>query len=73
MGKPQTEATKKYAKKVGLISKSFRLKKDLCESFKEACEQSGESQAGVITALIQGYIEKTQKEIAEDADPMKSE
>lgn len=64
MTKAQTIASRKYNAKVGIIAKSFRLKKDLCESFKEACEQNGESQAGVITALMKGYIEKTKKENA---------
>lgn len=73
MTKAQTIASRKYNAKVGIIAKSFRLKKDLCESFKEACEQNGESQAGVITALMKGYIAKTKKENAENADPMKSE
>lgn len=58
MAKPQTEATKKYSLKVGLISKSFRLKRDLCEQFKEACEKTGESQAAAITAFMKDYIEK---------------
>lgn len=62
MGKPQTEVTKKYSKKVGLISKSFRLKKDLCERFKNACEKNGESQAAVITTFMNEYIEKTEKD-----------
>lgn len=62
MGKPQTEATKKYSKKVGLISKSFRLKKDLCERFKNACEKNGESQAAVISAFMNEYIKKTEEE-----------
>lgn len=62
MGKPQTEATKRYAKKAGLVAKSFKLKKSLCDRFKEACEKNGESQAAVITAFMNEYIEKTEKE-----------
>lgn len=45
-----------------MISKSFRLKKDLCERFKNACEKNGESQAAVISAFMNEYIKKTEEE-----------
>ena len=35
---PQTIASNKYAQKVGYISKSYRLKKDLTEEFAKACQ-----------------------------------
>ena len=54
----QTRASEKYQKKAGYITKGFKLKKDLCEAFKEACDADGVSQASVITALMKEYIEK---------------
>lgn len=58
-GKPnaQTRATAKYQEKIGLIVKSFKIKKDLADNFKKACEASGESQAEVITRFMLEYID----------------
>ena len=39
--KAQTIASKKYQDKVGYISKSYKLKKDIVERFAEACEKNG--------------------------------
>lgn len=54
--KPQTIATEKYQKKIGLISKSYKLKKEVVEAFAKACEQAGVSQAGKLTELMKGFI-----------------
>ena len=43
--KPQTIATEKYTKKVGLMSKSYKLRREVVEAFAEACEKEGVSQA----------------------------
>ena len=56
--KPQTIATEKYQKKVGLISKSYKLKKEVAEAFADACEKAGVSQAGKLTELMKGFIEE---------------
>lgn len=62
VGNPQksTLRTKKYQEKVGYISKSYKLKKDLTDRFAEACEKAGESQASVITRLMEEYIAEKQ-------------
>ena len=36
--KPQTVATKKYEKKAGFVSKSYKLKRTLVDQFADACE-----------------------------------
>ena len=36
--KPQTVASKKYQDKVGWISKSYKLKKEVVELYADACE-----------------------------------
>lgn len=46
----------RYQKKAGYKVKSFKLKGDVAERFTEACEISGESQATVITRLMEEYI-----------------
>lgn len=54
---PQTIATEKYQKKIGLITKSYKLKKTLVDDFKEACDRRGESQAAALSRLMQEYID----------------
>lgn len=56
--KPQTIATEKYQKKVGLVSKSYKLKKEVAEAFADACKKAGVSQAGKLTELMKGFIEE---------------
>ena len=51
----QSKATRLYESKVGLISKSYKLKRDIVESFKEACERQGVSQASVLSAYMVEY------------------
>lgn len=59
-GKPntQTKATDKYQKKAGIIAKSFKLKKEMAEAFKEACDKAGVSQAGQITKMMNEFIKE---------------
>ena len=58
-GKPnaQTVASDKYQKKIGLIAKSFKIRRSLADDFKKACEERGEGQAAVISRLMQNYID----------------
>ena len=56
--KPQTIATEKYAKKVGIIAKSYKLKADLVSQFADACEKAGVSQAAQLSKRMQEFIEK---------------
>ncbi len=49
----QTRATMKYQKKVGIIAKSFKIKKELADNFKIACEKAGVSQASQISRMMQ--------------------
>ena len=54
--KPQTIASERYQKKAGYISKAFKLKREVAESFAEACEKAGVSQAGQITKMMKEFI-----------------
>ena len=58
MPKAQTKATDKWQKKVGIISKSFKLKKELTDEFKEACEKAGVSQAAQISKIMREFIDE---------------
>jgi len=51
----QSKATRLYESKIGLISKSYKLKREIVESFKEACEKQGVSQASVLSAYMVEY------------------
>lgn len=57
-GKPgaQTIATQKYHQKIGLISKSYKLKQELVERFAAACDKAGVSQAAKISELMEQFI-----------------
>lgn len=57
----QTIATKKYEKKAGWMSKSYKLKKETVEDFAIACEKAGVSQAGQITKMMQEFINQQNK------------
>ena len=59
---PQTEATKRYEKKAGWVSKSYKLKRELVEQFAEACEAAGISQAAQLTKMMTKFIEKQENE-----------
>lgn len=62
--KPQTVATKKYEKKAGFVSKSYKLKRTLVDRFADACEQSGVSQAAQLTKMMQEFIDQQGKDRA---------
>lgn len=42
--------------KAGLISKSYKLKKQVVTEFAQACETAGVSQASKITELMETFI-----------------
>jgi hypothetical protein len=48
----------KWNAKAGLISKSYKLKRDLVEAFADACEKAGVSQAGQLSMMMREFIEK---------------
>lgn len=58
-GKPnaQTIATQKYQEKAGYIAKSFKIKREVADSFSSACKKAGVSQASQITKMMQEFIE----------------
>jgi len=67
----RTRATAKYQKKVGLISKSYKLKKDVVDRFAEACAAAGISQSAQVTKMMEEYIEQSaltsqEKMVSED-------
>lgn len=55
---PQTIATKKYEKKAGWMSKSYKLKREVVEEFARACEEECVSQASQLTKMMKEFVEK---------------
>lgn len=47
----------RYNKKNNLAAKTYRLNKDVAESFKEACEKAGVSQSVQLTKMMQEFID----------------
>ena len=45
-----------YAERNGLISKTYKLNRELVSEFKAACEVNGVSQASKLQELMQDYI-----------------
>lgn len=58
----QSKATRKYEAKIGLISKSYKLKREVVEAFAEACNKAGVSQASQLTKMMTEFIETVSKE-----------
>ena len=58
----QTKATAKYQQKVGLVSKSYKLKKEIVDAYAAACKKADVSAAGQLTKMMTAFIEETEKE-----------
>lgn len=58
MAEKKIRAQDKWNAKAGLISKSYKLKKELVEEFALACEKAGVSQAGQLSEMMREFIEK---------------
>lgn len=56
---PQTIASDKWAKKAGVVAKTYKLKKETVESFADACQKAGVTQAGQLTKMMNEFIKDT--------------
>lgn len=46
----------KWNAKAGLISKSYKLKRELVDEFADVCKKANVSQAGQISRMMQDFI-----------------
>ena len=53
-----TRASARYQKKKGLISKSYKLNREMVDMFAEACENIETSQAKELTKFMKRFIRK---------------
>ena len=51
----------RWNEKNNYIAKSYKMRRELAEEFKEACDKAGVSQSGQIIKMMQEFIQK-QKE-----------
>ena len=51
----------RWNRKNGYIAKSFKMRQELADEFKEACDRAGVSQSGQIVKMMQAFIEETKK------------
>lgn len=56
----------KWNEKNNYIAKSFKMRKELADEFKEACELAGVSQSGQIVDMMKDFIKKTKVEHSRD-------
>ena len=61
MEKRKITPQERWQKKVGYMSKSYKLKKDLVGDFASTCERLGVSQASQLTALMKDFIEQNKE------------
>lgn len=54
----RNKADKKYHKKVGLISKSYKLHENVVNEFAEACEKNGTSLGSTLENLMKNFIDE---------------
>lgn len=57
----QTIASEKYQKKVGYVSKSYKLKKDVIEKFDNACERAGVSKAAQLSNMMLEFAKEIER------------
>ena len=62
METPATRATARYQKKKGLISKSYKLDRNVVEMFADACENIETSQAKELSKFMMRFIRKNHPE-----------
>ena len=58
MATSATLATARYHKKKGVISKSYKLDREIVEMFAEACENAETMQARELTKFMKRYVRK---------------
>ncbi len=59
--KPQTKASTKWEKKVGIIAKTYKLKKTLADEFAEVAREKGSNQTKELARIMQEYIDEWRK------------
>lgn len=57
MANARTAISKRYQEKVGLISKSYKLKREVVDAYAIACKEAGVSASGQLTAMMQEFIQ----------------
>lgn len=56
MDEKKIRSQDKWNAKAGLISKSYKLKRELVDAFADTCKKANVSQAGQISRMMQEFI-----------------
>lgn len=56
----------RWNEKNNYIAKSFKMRKELADEFRDACDMAGVSQSGQIVKMMTEFIEKTKMEHSGD-------
>ena len=60
--KASTKAQAKYDATIGVKACTYKLKRDIAEDFKEACEEADRTQADVLHQLMKAFIHAVEAE-----------
>jgi len=60
--KASTKAQAKYDTAIGVKACAYKLKRDIAEDFKEACEEAERTQADVLHQLMKAFIRSVEAE-----------
>ena len=56
--KSRNQSAERSHEKAGRLSKSYRLPKETVDRFAAACQERGRAQSGVLTELMEKYIDE---------------
>lgn len=56
----------RWNEKNNYITKSYKMRKEVADEFKEACDMAGVSQSGQIVEMMKEFIQKTKMEHSRD-------
>jgi len=60
--KASTKAQAKYDATIGVKACTYKLKRDIAEDFKEACEEADRTQADVLHQLMNAFVRAVEAE-----------
>ena len=58
MASAATLATERWQRKKGMVSKTYKLRREIVDAFTEACENAETSQARELEKFMKRYIRK---------------
>lgn len=66
MQSARSRAVRKYEAKIGMVSKTYKVNKEIAERFKEACQSMGISQSKALTDFMREFVEEANAKLETD-------